>query len=86
VRPRHPRRPPALKVGTGGHVADAEVCWPSTEAAGPYADAKWAVQVELTLKPAARTGRIMAGLLVWKLATCRQRGSDRTFIASVSVA
>jgi hypothetical protein len=39
------------------------VAWPSTGAAGPYAGSVWAVEVELTPKPAARTARIMAGLL-----------------------
>jgi hypothetical protein len=54
---------PPPRVGTGGHVADAEVHWPSSEAASPRAGAVWAVEVELTPKPAARTARIMAGLL-----------------------
>jgi hypothetical protein len=44
-------------------VADAEVHWPSTDAAGPYAGQTWAIEVELTPKPATRTARIMAGLL-----------------------
>ena len=54
---------PPPKIGTGGHVADAEVTWPSTGAAGRHAGQTWAVEVELTPKPAARTARIMAGLL-----------------------
>ena len=53
---------PPPKVGTP-HVADAEVHWPSVEAAGPYAGQVWGIEVELTPKPAARTARIMAGLL-----------------------
>jgi hypothetical protein len=53
---------PPPRVGTP-HIADAEVHWPSVEAAGPYAGQVWAVEVELTPKPAARTARIMAGLL-----------------------
>jgi hypothetical protein len=53
---------PPPRVGTP-HIPDAEVAWPSTEAAGPYAGQTWAVEVELTPKPAARTARIMAGLL-----------------------
>lgn len=54
---------PPPKIGTGGHVADAEVHWPSVQAAGRHAGQVWAVEVELTPKPAARTARIMAGLL-----------------------
>jgi hypothetical protein len=54
---------PPPRVGAGGHLADGEVHWPSTEAAGQYAGQAWAVEVELTPKPAARTARIMAGLL-----------------------
>jgi hypothetical protein len=53
---------PPPRVGVP-HVADAEVHWPSTEAAGPRAGQVWAVEVELTPKPAARTARIMGGLL-----------------------
>ena len=51
-------RPP---LGTG-HVPDAEIHWPSI-AASPYPGQVWAVEVELTPKPIARTTRIMAGLL-----------------------
>jgi hypothetical protein len=54
---------PPPRVGTGGHVADAEVHWPSTGAAGPYAGQVWGIEVELTPKPAARTQRIIGGLL-----------------------
>jgi hypothetical protein len=43
-------------------VADAEIHWPSA-GPGPHAGQVWAVEVELTPKPAARTARIMAGLL-----------------------
>lgn len=53
---------PPPRVGTG-HVPDAEISWPSTQAAGPYAGQTWAIEVELTPKPAARTRRIMGGLL-----------------------
>ena len=52
---------PPPRVGTG-HVPDAEVRWPSSPP-GPYAGQTWAVEVELTPKPADRTARIMAGLL-----------------------
>ena len=45
-----------------GHVPDAEIHWPSI-AHSPYAGQVWAVEVELTPKPIARTARIMAGLL-----------------------
>jgi hypothetical protein len=44
-----------------GHVPDAEIHWPSI--ASPYAGQVWAVEVELTPKPVARTTRIMTGLL-----------------------
>ena len=53
----------ALPAHVGAaHVADAEIHWPS-ERPGPHAGQVWAVEVELTPKPAARTARIMAGLL-----------------------
>jgi hypothetical protein len=45
-----------------GHVPDAEIHWPSTDAS-PYAGQVWAVEVELTGKAASRTAQIMAGLL-----------------------
>ena len=49
------------RVG-GGHVPDAEACW--AEIAGsPYPGERWAIEVELTPKPLARTASIMAGLL-----------------------
>ena len=43
-------------------MADGEICWPSSPP-GPHAGQVWAVEIELTPKPAARTARIMAGLL-----------------------
>jgi hypothetical protein len=52
---------PPPRVGVP-HVADGEVHWPSASGS-PYAGQVWAVEVELTPKPAARTARIMAGLL-----------------------
>lgn len=44
------------------HLADAEIHWPSTDG-NAFAGQVWAVEVELTPKPAARTQRIMEGLL-----------------------
>jgi len=53
----------ALRPGVGiGHLADAEIHWPSLPDS-PYAGQVWAVEVELTPKPLARTARIMGGLL-----------------------
>jgi hypothetical protein len=49
-------------AGRDGHVADAEIHWPSVDRS-PYAGQVWAVEVELTPKPAERTARIMTGLL-----------------------
>jgi len=49
-------------AGRDGHVPDAEVHWPSLPGS-PYAGQVWAIEVELTPKAAARTARIMAGLL-----------------------
>ena len=49
-------------AGRNGHVPDAEIHWPSI-AGSPYAGQVWAVEVELTPKPLARTTRIMGGLL-----------------------
>src|ERR1700691_3607335 len=49
-------------AGRGGHAPDAEIHWPSLPGS-PYAGQVWAVEVELTPKPIARTTRIMAGLL-----------------------
>lgn len=53
----------ALPSNAGtGHVADAEVHWPS-DGTSPHAGQAWAIEVELTPKTAARTGRIMSALL-----------------------
>ena len=49
-------------AGRREHVPDAEVHWPSIEPR-PYAGQVWAIEVELTPKPVARTARIMTGLL-----------------------
>jgi hypothetical protein len=48
-------------AGRGGHVADAEIHWPSIPGSR-YAGQVWAVEVELTPKPLARTTRIMGEL------------------------
>ena len=56
LRAEHPA------AGHAGHVPDAEIHWPSI-AASPYAGQVWAIEVELTPKPAARTTGIMTGLL-----------------------
>ena len=50
-------------AGHAGHIPDAEIHWPSI-AAGPYAGQVWAIEVELTPKPAERTTRIMTELLI----------------------
>jgi len=49
-------------AGRGGHVPDAEIHWPSIPGSR-YGGQVWAVEVELTPKPIARTTRIMGGLL-----------------------
>jgi hypothetical protein len=49
-------------AGRREHVPDAEIHWPSLPGS-PYAGQVWAIEAELTPKPLARTGRIMAGLL-----------------------
>ena len=49
-------------AGRKGHIPDAEIHWPRIEGS-PYAGQVWAIEVELTPKPVARTTRIMAGLL-----------------------
>ena len=49
-------------VGQPGHVADAEILWPSIPGS-PSAGQTWAVEVELTPKPQARVQRIISGLL-----------------------
>lgn len=52
-----------LPVNVGNtHLADAEIHWPSVEGS-PYGGQVWAIEVELTPKPIARTSRIIAGLL-----------------------
>jgi hypothetical protein len=58
----------ALPSNAGAaHIADAEIHWPSAPP-GPRAGQVWAVEVELTPKTAARTARIMAGLLAARYA------------------
>jgi hypothetical protein len=52
----------AGRTGPYGHVPDAEIHWPSL-AGRPYAGQVWAIEVELTPKPLARTIHIMTGLL-----------------------
>jgi hypothetical protein len=53
----------ALRPGVGaGHLPDAEIHWPSLPGC-PYAGQVWAVEIELTPKPLARTTKIMGGLL-----------------------
>ena len=49
-------------AGRRDHVPDAEVHWPSIDGS-PYAGQVWALEIELTPKSAARTIRIMTGLL-----------------------
>ena len=49
-------------AGRHEHVPDAEIHWPSIEGS-PYAGQVWAIEVELTPKPMARTAGIMTGLL-----------------------
>lgn len=49
-------------VGRAEHIPDAEIHWPSVDGS-PYAGQVWAIEVELTPKPVARTTRIIAGLL-----------------------
>ena len=53
--------PPGYR-GRGEHVPDAEIHWPSLDSS-PHAGQVWAIEVELTPKPLARTSRILAGLL-----------------------
>ena len=50
-------------TGRGGHTPDAEVHWPSLDRCS-YDGQVWAIEAELTPKGAARTARIMSGLLV----------------------
>jgi hypothetical protein len=58
------RRIRAGRVAAPGHphIPDAEIEWPSVPGS-PSAGQTWAVEVELTAKPAARTTRIIAALL-----------------------
>jgi hypothetical protein len=49
-------------AGRSEHVPDAEIHWPSIDGS-PYAGQVWAIEVELTPKPIARTTAIMTGLL-----------------------
>jgi hypothetical protein len=49
-------------AGRAGHVPDAEIHWPTIDRS-PYAGQIWAVEVELTPKPLARTAQIMDALL-----------------------
>jgi hypothetical protein len=49
-------------AGRREHVPDAEIHWPSIEGS-PYAGQVWAIEVELTPKPIARTTGIMTRLL-----------------------
>ena len=49
-------------AGRAEHIPDAEIHWPSVDGS-PYAGQVWAIEVELTPKPVARTTRIIAGLL-----------------------
>ena len=49
-------------AGRREHVPDAEIHWPSIDGS-PYAGQVWAIEVELTPKPIARTTGIMTGLL-----------------------
>jgi hypothetical protein len=57
-RRMHVKRSPTR----GGHMPDAEVHWPSLEDS-PYAGQIWAIEVELTAKPVARTTAIMTELI-----------------------
>jgi hypothetical protein len=49
-------------AGRAGHLPDAEIHWPSI-GGSPYPGQIWAIEAELTPKPAERTIRIMTGLL-----------------------
>lgn len=53
----------ALPSNAGAaHIADAEISWPSL-GNSRFAGQTWAIEVELSPKPSARTSRIMTGLL-----------------------
>jgi hypothetical protein len=59
----HTKRVPSVAgPSLGGHMPDAEVHWPSLEDS-PYAGQIWAIEVELTAKPVARTTSIMTELI-----------------------
>ncbi len=49
-------------LGATGHLADAEIHWPSL-VGSPYGGQVWALEVELTPKPIARTAEIMTEML-----------------------
>jgi hypothetical protein len=53
---------PPGRSGPREHVPDAEIHWPSLDGS-PHAGQVWAIEVELTPKPLARTSRIMTELL-----------------------
>jgi hypothetical protein len=53
---------PPGRSGHREHVPDAEIHWPSLDGS-PHAGQVWAIEVELTPKPLARTSRIMTELL-----------------------
>ena len=53
--------PPGYR-GRREHVPDAEIHWPSLDGSR-HAGQVWAIEVELTPKPLARTSRIITGLL-----------------------
>jgi hypothetical protein len=53
---------PAGGAASAGHIPDAEVSWPETEAS-PYPGQRWAVEVELAPRPLARMAAVMGGLL-----------------------
>ncbi len=58
IRTPHPRR--AGGPAGGGHIPDAEACWAEIPGS-PYPGERWAIEVELTPRPLARTATIMAG-------------------------
>jgi hypothetical protein len=58
----HAEHPAAERAG--GHVPDAEIHWPSIPGSR-YGGQIWAVEVELSPKPIARTTRIMGELLTF---------------------
>ncbi len=62
VRPARLRLESRQAYAGAAHVPDAEIHWPGT-GISPHAGQVWAVEAELTPKPAARTARIMHGLL-----------------------